>query len=159
MHRPYTVVNWFSAKISKFVATRCNILRQKCTKFDYRWDSARYPYCRTYMLASTNSKWRCWACSTWAPRSTASTATFCYSDCAQSSASQEQYSAGSRHSCKTEHSKCSTSGAHQKYFSYSLEYQSHPPVSTLAKDNWAHWIQAPLTYLQSSHNHPTFISA
>ena len=23
----------------------------------------------------------------------------------------------------------------------------------------AHWIQAPLTYLQSSHNHPTFISA
>jgi len=101
MHRPYTVVNWFSAKISKFVATRCNILRLKCTKFDYRWDSAPYPYCRTYMLASTNSKWLCWACSTWAPRSTASTATFCYGDCAQSSASREQYSAGSRHSCKT----------------------------------------------------------
>ena len=38
-------------------------------------------------------------------------------------------------------------------------HHSHPPVSTLAKDNWAHWIQAPLTYLQSSHNHPTFISA
>ena len=38
-------------------------------------------------------------------------------------------------------------------------HHSHPPVSTLAKDNWAHWIQATLTYLQSSHNHPTFISA
>ena len=35
----------------------------------------------------------------------------------------------------------------------------HPSVSALAKDNWAHWKQAPLTYLQSSHNHPTFISA
>ena len=38
-------------------------------------------------------------------------------------------------------------------------HHSHPPVSTLAKHKWAHWIQAPLTYLQSSHNHPTFISA
>jgi len=38
-------------------------------------------------------------------------------------------------------------------------HHSHPPVSTLVKDNWAHWIQAPLTYLQSSHNHPTFTSA
>ena len=38
-------------------------------------------------------------------------------------------------------------------------HHSHPPVSTLAKDNRAHWIQAHLTYLQSSHNHPTFISA
>ena len=38
-------------------------------------------------------------------------------------------------------------------------HHSHPPVSTLAKDNWARWIQAPLTYLQSSDNHPTFISA
>ena len=38
-------------------------------------------------------------------------------------------------------------------------HHSHPPVSTLAKDKWSHWIQAPLTYLQSSHNHPTFISA
>jgi len=27
------------------------------------------------------------------------------------------------------------------------------------KDNRAHWIQAPVTYLHSSHNHPTFISA
>ena len=33
-------------------------------------------------------------------------------------------------------------------------HHSHPLVSTLAKDNWAHWIQAPLTHLQSSHNHP-----
>ena len=38
-------------------------------------------------------------------------------------------------------------------------HHSHPPVSALVKDSWAHWIQAPLTYLQSSHNHPTFISA
>ena len=38
-------------------------------------------------------------------------------------------------------------------------HHSHPLVSALVKDNWAHWIQAPLTYLQSSHNHPTFISA
>ena len=43
--------------------------------------------------------------------------------------------------------------------SQNQSHHSHPPVSTLAKDNWAHWIQAPLTYLQSSHNHPTFISA
>jgi len=38
-------------------------------------------------------------------------------------------------------------------------HHSHPLVSTLAKDKWAHWIQAPLTHLQSSDNHPTFISA
>ena len=38
-------------------------------------------------------------------------------------------------------------------------HHSHPLVYALVKDNWAHWIQAPLTYLQSSHNHPTFISA
>jgi len=31
-------------------------------------------------------------------------------------------------------------------------HHSHPPVSTLAKDKWAHWIQASLTNLQSSHN-------
>ena len=29
----------------------------------------------------------------------------------------------------------------------------------MVKDNRAHWIQAPFTYLQSSHNHLTFISA
>jgi len=27
-------------KISKSDATRCQILRRKCTKFDFRWDSA-----------------------------------------------------------------------------------------------------------------------
>ena len=32
-------------------------------------------------------------------------------------------------------------------------------TAALAKNNRAHWIQAPLTYLQSSHNHPTFKSA
>jgi len=30
-------------KISKFDATRCQILRLKCTKFDFRWDSAPDP--------------------------------------------------------------------------------------------------------------------
>ena len=34
-------------------------------------------------------------------------------------------------------------------------YHSYPPVSTLAKDQWAHWMQAPVTHLQSSDNHPT----
>ena len=29
----------------------------------------------------------------------------------------------------------------------------------ISNNNRTHWIQAPLTYLQSSHNHPTFISA
>jgi len=38
-------------------------------------------------------------------------------------------------------------------------HHSHPLVFALVKDNWAHWMQAPFTYLQSSHNHPTFISA
>ena len=37
-------------------------------------------------------------------------------------------------------------------------HHSHPPVFALVKDNWAHWIQAPLTCLQSSHNHSTFLS-
>ena len=27
-------------------------------------------------------------------------------------------------------------------------HHSHPPVSALVKDNWVHWIQAPLTYHQ-----------
>jgi len=30
---------------------------------------------------------------------------------------------------------------------------------TLAKNNWAHWIQAHFTYLQSSYNQPSFLSA
>jgi len=30
-------------KISKIVATRCQILRLKCTKFDFRWGSAPDP--------------------------------------------------------------------------------------------------------------------
>jgi len=32
-------------------------------------------------------------------------------------------------------------------------HHSHPSISVLVTDNWAHWIQTPLTYLQSSHNH------
>jgi len=30
-------------KIIEIVATRCQILRLKCTKFDFRWGSAPYP--------------------------------------------------------------------------------------------------------------------
>jgi len=30
-------------KISKFDATRCQILRLKCTKFDFRWDPPHTP--------------------------------------------------------------------------------------------------------------------
>ena len=30
-------------KITKFVAIRCQILRLKCTKFDFGWDSAQTP--------------------------------------------------------------------------------------------------------------------
>jgi len=30
-------------KIIKIVATRCQILRLKCTKFDFGWGSAPYP--------------------------------------------------------------------------------------------------------------------
>jgi len=37
--------------------------------------------------------------------------------------------------------------------------RSHPSVSARVKDNWVHLIQAPLTWLQSYHNHRTFISA
>ena len=32
-----------SQKISKFDATRCQILKLKCTKFDFRWGSAPDP--------------------------------------------------------------------------------------------------------------------
>jgi len=31
-------------------------------------------------------------------------------------------------------------------------FNGHYPGYALVKDNWAHWIQAPLTYLKSSHN-------
>jgi len=37
------MVNFFVRKISKFDATRCQILRLKCTKFDFRWGSAQTP--------------------------------------------------------------------------------------------------------------------
>ena len=33
-----------------------------------------------------------------------------------------------------------------------LLYHSHPTLSPLAQNHWTHWIQAPLTYLQNSHN-------
>jgi len=33
----------FLRKIIKIVATRCQILRLKCTKFDFSWGSAPYP--------------------------------------------------------------------------------------------------------------------
>jgi len=35
-------------KIVKFVATRCYILRLKCTKFDFGWGCAPYPAGRAY---------------------------------------------------------------------------------------------------------------
>jgi len=37
------VVNRFSEKNSRFDATRCQILRLKCTKFDFRWGFAPDP--------------------------------------------------------------------------------------------------------------------
>jgi len=38
-----------------------------------------------------------------------------------------------------------------------LSYQSHLTLSPLALNNWTHRIQASVTYVQSSHNHPTSI--
>ena len=38
-----------------------------------------------------------------------------------------------------------------------LSYHSYPTLFALAQDHWTHRIQAPLTYLQSSHNYPTSI--
>jgi len=35
-------------KIVKIVATRCQILRQKCTKFDFDWASTTDPAGRAY---------------------------------------------------------------------------------------------------------------
>ena len=35
-------------------------------------------------------------------------------------------------------------------------HHSHPSVSALVKDNWVHWIEPPLTYLQSSQP-PNFL--
>ena len=44
LENEYTVVNWFSGnRISKFRATRCQILRLKCTEFDFRLNSAPDP--------------------------------------------------------------------------------------------------------------------
>jgi len=42
---PYTrnLANWFSGKLLKLVATRCHILRLKCTKLDFRWVFAQTP--------------------------------------------------------------------------------------------------------------------
>ena len=39
----YTVVNLILKKISKIGATRCQILRLKCTQIDFGWDSAPDP--------------------------------------------------------------------------------------------------------------------
>ena len=38
-----------------------------------------------------------------------------------------------------------------------MSYHSHPTLSSLAQDHWTHRIQAPLTYLQRSHNYLTSI--
>jgi len=37
------LVSWFSGKLLKIVATRCQILRLKCSKFDFGWGSAPDP--------------------------------------------------------------------------------------------------------------------
>jgi len=39
----YTLVNLILKKISKISATRCQILRLKCTKIDFGWGSAPDP--------------------------------------------------------------------------------------------------------------------
>ena len=39
-------------KISKFDATRCQILRLKCTKFDFRWGFAPDPAGEVYSASS-----------------------------------------------------------------------------------------------------------
>ena len=48
-------------------------------------------------------------------------------------------------------SYCHESSQVMSYHSY------NPTLSSLAQDHWTHRIQAPLTYLQSSHNYPTSI--
>ena len=44
-----------SQKISKFDATRCQILRLKCTKFDFLWGSAPNPAGGAYSVLQTPS--------------------------------------------------------------------------------------------------------
>jgi len=39
----YTLVNLILKKISKIGSTKCQILRLKCTKIDFRWGSAPDP--------------------------------------------------------------------------------------------------------------------
>jgi len=43
--------------------------------------------------------------------------------------------------------------------STSFIIHSNSTLSSPAHNNWTHWIQSTVTYLQSSYNHPTFISA
>jgi len=43
MASTYTVVNLILKKISTIGATRCQILRLKCTKLDFGWGSAQTP--------------------------------------------------------------------------------------------------------------------
>ena len=38
-----------------------------------------------------------------------------------------------------------------------MSYYSYPTLCSLAQGHWTHRIEAPLTYLQSSHNYPTSI--
>ena len=44
------------------------------------------------------------------------------------------------------------------HFHHPLPLHSSTPGSALVKNNWAHWVQARLIFLQSSHNHPTCYS-
>jgi len=40
-HRRQNLFSWFLSKIIKIVETRCRILQQKCTQFDFGWGSLR----------------------------------------------------------------------------------------------------------------------
>ena len=40
---PWNLIGWFSLKIIKIVATRCQILRLKCTKFDFAYSAPPDP--------------------------------------------------------------------------------------------------------------------
>jgi len=44
---------WILGKISKIGAIRCQILRLKCNKFDYRWGSAPDPTAGAYSVRSS----------------------------------------------------------------------------------------------------------
>ena len=49
---------WYNfGKIMKIVATRCHILKPKCTKFDFGWGSALDPSGRAYIAPPEHRSW------------------------------------------------------------------------------------------------------